>query len=81
MHLYDRTLIGKQQRIFLFNLSSKHNSFETFFLRVSSYWSYMVIKPYRGFNESGIEFTLTYFDDPGVSLSYAITSWVAMRGI
>ena len=48
--------------------------------RVSSYWSYMIIKPYREFNESGIEFSLTYFDDPGINIPSGISSWVAMSG-
>lgn len=49
--------------------------------RVKSYWSYMVIRPYTEFNKPGIEFGLTYFDDPGVSVPSPITSWVALRGL
>ncbi|XP_011875735.1 PREDICTED: stAR-related lipid transfer protein 7, mitochondrial-like isoform X2 [Vollenhovia emeryi] len=49
--------------------------------RVRSYWSYMVIKPYTDFHESGIEFGLTYFDDPGVAVPSAVTAWVALRGL
>ncbi|XP_011154538.1 stAR-related lipid transfer protein 7, mitochondrial isoform X2 [Harpegnathos saltator] len=49
--------------------------------RVKSYWSYMVIRPYTEFNKPGIEFGLTYFDDPGVSVPTPITSWVALRGL
>ncbi|XP_008209044.1 stAR-related lipid transfer protein 7, mitochondrial isoform X1 [Nasonia vitripennis] len=48
--------------------------------RVQTYWSYMVIKPYKNFNEPGIEFGLTYFDDPGVNIPSAVTAWVAMSG-
>lgn len=40
----------------------------------------MVIKPYTKFDEPGIEFGLTYFDDPGVNIPSAVTSWVAMSG-
>ncbi|XP_012252654.2 stAR-related lipid transfer protein 7, mitochondrial [Athalia rosae] len=49
--------------------------------RVTAYWSYMVIKPYTKFDEPGIEFVLTYFDDPGVNIPSAVTTWVAMSGV
>ncbi|KAL0130208.1 hypothetical protein PUN28_002059 [Cardiocondyla obscurior] len=49
--------------------------------RVRTYWSYMVIKPYTKIHEPGIEFGLTYFDDPGVSVPSAVTAWVALRGL
>ncbi|XP_063971951.1 stAR-related lipid transfer protein 7, mitochondrial-like [Diachasmimorpha longicaudata] len=49
--------------------------------RVNSYWSYMVIKPCKDFNEPGIEFGLTYFEDPGVNIPYTVSSWVAMSGL
>ncbi|XP_072759495.1 stAR-related lipid transfer protein 7, mitochondrial [Anoplolepis gracilipes] len=49
--------------------------------RVKTYWSYMVIKPYTEFHEPGIEFGLTYFDDPGVAVPTAVTAWVALRGL
>lgn len=48
--------------------------------RVTTYWSYMVIKPCTEFNKPGIEFGLTYFDDPGVNIPSAVTAWVAMSG-
>ena len=41
----------------------------------------MVIKPYTDIHQPGIEFGLTYFDDPGVNIPSAITSWVAMSGM
>lgn len=49
--------------------------------RVKTYWSYMVIKPYTEFHEPGIEFGLTYFDDPGVAVPSTVTAWVALRGL
>lgn len=33
--------------------------------RVKNYWSYMVIKPKTSFNQRGVEFILTYYDNPG----------------
>lgn len=41
----------------------------------------MVIRPCTEFNKPGIEFGLTYFDDPGVSIPSPFTSWVALRGL
>ncbi|XP_033308228.1 stAR-related lipid transfer protein 7, mitochondrial-like isoform X1 [Bombus bifarius] len=49
--------------------------------RVTTYWSYMVIRPYTELHQPGIEFGLTYFDDPGVNIPSAITAWVAMSGL
>lgn len=40
----------------------------------------MVIKPSTNFSEPGIEFGLTYFDDPGVNIPSAVTAWVALSG-
>ena len=40
----------------------------------------MVIKPCTDFSEPGIEFGLTYFDDPGVNIPAAVTAWVAISG-
>lgn len=47
--------------------------------RVQDYWSYMVIKPDTTFKKPGLEFVLTYYDNPGVSIPPAITSYVAQR--
>lgn len=41
----------------------------------------MVIRPYTELHQPGIEFGLTYFDDPGVNVPSTITSWVTMTGI
>ncbi|XP_076164774.1 stAR-related lipid transfer protein 7, mitochondrial isoform X2 [Ptiloglossa arizonensis] len=49
--------------------------------RVTTYWSYMVIRPYTELHQPGIEFGLTYFDDPGVNIPSAVTAWVAMSGL
>lgn len=40
----------------------------------------MVIKPStNNFKKPGLEYVLTYFDNPGVVLPPAITSWVAQK--
>lgn len=49
--------------------------------RVDAYWSYMVIKPYTELDKPGLEFSLTYFDDPGLNVPSTVTTWVAMRAM
>lgn len=48
--------------------------------RVKEYWSFMVIHPTsNSFKKPGLEYVLTYFDNPGIVLPPAITSWVAQK--
>lgn len=49
--------------------------------RVRDYWSYMVIKPYTEMDKPGIEFALAYYDNPGISIPTAVTTWVAIRAM
>jgi len=49
--------------------------------RVKDYWSVMVIKPFKELDKVGIEFSLTAFENPGLSLPSSITTWVAIRGM
>lgn len=70
--------------LYLVNKSTEHPSYparkDKF--RIKDYWSYMVIKPYTSdFKKPGVEFGLTYFDNPGVNIPTAITTWVAMRAM
>lgn len=39
----------------------------------------MVIKPTTTFKKPGLEYVLTYFDNPGIVVPPAITSWVAQK--
>jgi hypothetical protein len=39
----------------------------------------MVIKPFTNFQEPGVEFGLTYFDDPGINVP-AVTAWIIISG-
>lgn len=48
-------------------------------VRVTDYWSFMVIKPYRNFQEPGVHYILTYYDDPGLPIPQSIKSWVAQK--
>lgn len=57
----------KRNLILIVNKSTKHPScpVKPGLQRVKEYWSFMVIKPKTTFNEPGLEFILTYFDNPG----------------
>lgn len=41
----------------------------------------MVIRPYTDYNTPGLEFGLTYYDNPGVNIPTTVTSWVAYRAM
>lgn len=48
--------------------------------RVNDYWSVMVIRPTsNSFKTAGVEYALTYFDNPGIVMPTAVTSWVAQK--
>lgn len=66
------------------NRSTEHPSFpnKSDKYRIKNYWSYMVIKPNTSdFRKPGLQFGLTYYDNPGVNIPAAITTWVAMRAM
>ncbi|XP_075150179.1 stAR-related lipid transfer protein 7, mitochondrial [Haematobia irritans] len=48
-------------------------------VRVTDYWSFMVIKPFRSFQEPGVHYVLTYYDDPGLPIPQSVKSWVAQK--
>ncbi|XP_063608026.1 uncharacterized protein LOC134782458 [Penaeus indicus] len=48
--------------------------------RVNEYWSTMVIRASDSIDKPGIEYTLTYFDNPGTSLPQSITNFIAATG-
>jgi hypothetical protein len=48
--------------------------------RVENYWSVLTMKPFTSPDQPGIEFSLTAFENPGLSLPSYITTWVAIRG-
>lgn len=49
--------------------------------RVTEYWSYMVIKAKNNMDEPGMEFSLTYYDNPGIALPSALSLWVTVQGM
>ncbi|ALC39966.1 CG6565 [Drosophila busckii] len=67
--------------IFICSRAATHNTYPTISgkVRVTDYWSLMVIKPFRGFHEPGLHFVLTYYDDPGIPIPQNIKSWVTQK--
>ncbi|KZC10567.1 PREDICTED: stAR-related lipid transfer protein 7, mitochondrial-like [Dufourea novaeangliae] len=84
-YVYQRKWVVDTERrlIIIISKGTEHPSAPTKpgVYRVATYWSYMVIRPYTEFHQPGIEFGLTYFDNPGVNIPSAITAWVAMTGL
>lgn len=63
--------------------STEHSKFPKYpdKYRIEDYWSLMVIRPYTEMDKLGLEFSLTYFDNPGVNIPSSVTTWVAMRAM
>ncbi|XP_056647868.1 stAR-related lipid transfer protein 7, mitochondrial isoform X1 [Diorhabda sublineata] len=80
-----RYLIDEESKyIFILNKSTEYPKFPKYpdKYRIDDYWSCMVIRPHDGdMKKPGIEFTLTYYDNPGVSIPSSVTTWVAMRAM
>ena len=49
-------------------------------MRVNDYFSDMVIKSHSRIDELGMDFELTYFDNPKTNLPSSCTNWVASTG-
>ncbi|XP_026744071.1 stAR-related lipid transfer protein 7, mitochondrial-like isoform X2 [Trichoplusia ni] len=49
-------------------------------IRVSEYWSHMVVKTLNGADKSGMEFVLTYYDEPAVGgMPSSVATWATGR--
>ncbi|XP_059056403.1 uncharacterized protein LOC131850250 [Achroia grisella] len=49
-------------------------------IRVSEYWSHMVVKTLNGNDKAGMEFVLTYYDEPAVGgLPCGVATWATGR--
>ncbi|OWR40996.1 uncharacterized protein LOC116776999 [Danaus plexippus] len=49
-------------------------------IRVSEYWSHMVVKSIDGSDKPGMEFVLTYYDEPGVGgMPCGVAAWASSR--
>lgn len=49
-------------------------------MRVTDYYSEIVIKAHTSIDEPGLNYELTYFDDPQICLPSSAVSWVATSG-
>lgn len=49
--------------------------------RVKEYWSHIVIKPKEDFDKPGLEFTITYFDNPGLNIPTYISLFYTITGM
>lgn len=49
--------------------------------RVKDYLCTMVIKPFTKFNEPGLKFCMSYFDNPGLSIPRPFQTWVATSAL
>ncbi len=49
--------------------------------RVENYWSVLTIKPTTTSDQPGLEFSLTGFENPGLSLPSYVTTWVAIQAM
>ena len=74
---------ANDKRMVIYTKSAEHPGYpeksKTF--RVKDYVSVITIQPFKSFDEPGLEFSLTAFENPGVSLPSYITTWVAIRGM
>lgn len=51
------------------------------FVRVRKYFSQMVIRPHRNFDDTGFDYLLTYFDDPEAAFPAPAYNWMASTGV
>lgn len=51
------------------------------YVRVTAYRSQMVIRPHNGFDENGMDYVLTYFDDPQAIFPTPAYNWMASSGV
>lgn len=74
---------GNEEAIVLFTKSTQHRNCpkKSKAFRVEDYWSVLTIKPFTSCDENGIEFSVTAFENPGLSLPSYITTWVAIRAM
>lgn len=71
-----------RKQIIIINKSIEHPSSPTKpnIQRVHEYWSYMVIHATsNSLRTPGVEYVLTYFENPGVALPQKVQSWVAQK--
>lgn len=72
-----------QETIVLFSKATEHANCpkKAKAFRVENYWSVMTMKPFTTSDQPGVEFSLTGFENPGLSLPSYITSWIAIQAM
>lgn len=84
-YVFNRRYVVKEENnmLFLYSKGTEHPSrpVRSDKFRIVDYYSCMVIRPTNNMDEPGIEFSLTYFDNPGVNIPASVTSWVAMSAM
>lgn len=82
--MYNRRFFVDRNRkqIIIINKSVEHPSSPSKpnIQRVHEYWSYMIIhSTSTSLRTPGVEYVLTYFENPGVALPQKVQSWVAQK--
>lgn len=78
-----RYVIDEEQNVIVFvNQNTEHQSapIKPGKQRVTEYWSIIVIKPLSDLEKPGLEFSMTYFDNPGLVFPSAFASWATATG-
>ncbi|KAK3919685.1 StAR-related lipid transfer protein 7, mitochondrial [Frankliniella fusca] len=78
-----RYIIDEEQKVIVFvNQNTEHQSapVKPGKQRVTEYWSIIVIKPLSDLDKPGLEFSMTYFDNPGLVFPSAFASWATATG-
>lgn len=82
-YVYCRRFIcdDKRKVMMVANRGTSHPNYPQYAnkVRVTDYWSFMVIKPFRSFQEPGVDYVLTYYDDPGLPIPQSVKSWVTQK--
>ena len=74
---------GNEDAIVLFTKSTEHSNCpkKSKCFRVENYWSVISMRPLTTCDQEGIEFVMTGFENPGLSLPSSITTWVAVQAM
>ncbi|CAH1187382.1 unnamed protein product [Phyllotreta striolata] len=79
-----RYLIDESKKVlYIMSKSTVHPNFPKYAdkYRIEDYFSCMVIRPYTDLNKPGLEFVLTYYDNPGVNIPGSVTTWATTRAM
>ncbi|XP_071949016.1 stAR-related lipid transfer protein 7, mitochondrial-like [Antedon mediterranea] len=84
-YVYRRRYIVDQQRnvVVIFNKSTDDDRVpeNSSIVRVSAYYSHMIIKPHLTMEENGFDFIMTYHDDPRTNFPPSCINWMSSTGV